>query len=301
MDSPKVSIVTPVYNRLEYTRAYLNSLRKVDYPNFEVVIVDDASNDGSYETISIEYPEVILLRGNGNLWWAGGTNTGIRYALENGTDYILTLNNDVEVDSAFLTALVRCAEENPKSLVGAKIYNYHQQNEVTYFGGVTDWKKGEIYHICGRESDDPERFSKLQEAEWLTGMGILIKASYFNDIGFFDAKKFPQYAADADFTMRARQKGYRLLVEPKSIIWNKVESTGVQLSQNHFSNLFIKALFSLRSTYHLKTNFCLYWRHCPRRYFVRALFMLYARFYYSRIKASVLRLACKLTQSAGTD
>ena len=284
MDSPKVSIVTPIYNRLTYTKAYLNSLRKVDYPNFEVIIIDDASTDGSYETISIEYPEVILLRGNGNLWWAGGTNKGIRYALDNGADYILTLNNDVEVDPAFLTALFRCAEANPRSLVGAKIYNYHKRDEVTYFGGAIDWAKGEIYHICGRERDDPERFSKLQEAEWLTGMGILIKASYFNEIGFFDSNKFPQYAADADFTMRARQKGYRLLVEPNSIIWNKIESTGVQWKDNNFTTLFLKTLFSRRSLYHLRTNFWLYWIHCPKKYFIRAVFLRYARFYYSKIK-----------------
>src|SRR6266567_5032327 len=94
---PKISIITPIHNGVEYTIEYLESLSKVEYSNYEIIIIDDGSTDGSSEIIARDFPQVRLLKGDGNLWWSGGTNMGIRDALARGTDLILTMNNDVKI------------------------------------------------------------------------------------------------------------------------------------------------------------------------------------------------------------
>ena len=119
---PKVSIVTPIHNGIEHTVDYLDSLSRISYPHYEVVIVDDGSTDGSAERISASFPQVRIVSGDGNLWWAGGTNAGIRDALARGTDFILTMNNDVEVAPDLLDVLLGCAADHPGAIIGGKIY-----------------------------------------------------------------------------------------------------------------------------------------------------------------------------------
>src|SRR5690242_6946342 len=116
---PHVSVVVPVFNRLEHTREFLRCFEKVTYPNREVIIVDDGSTDGTADAIARQWPSVRLLREEGNLWWSESTNRGVRDALERGADYILTINDDVTFDADFLDRLVAYAETHPRTLVGA--------------------------------------------------------------------------------------------------------------------------------------------------------------------------------------
>src|SRR5262245_43379861 len=97
MPNPSVAVVVPVHGRLPLTLRFIDSFRRVHYPHYRIVIVDDGSPDGTATTLAREHPDVVVLRGNGNLWWAGATNRGVRYALGQGFDYVLTVNNDAIV------------------------------------------------------------------------------------------------------------------------------------------------------------------------------------------------------------
>ena len=96
--NPNICVVVPVRNRIELTKRFLEAFFKSTYKCFTMVIVDDASTDSTVEYITKKYPEVVLLHGDGNLWWTGATNMGVKYAIENNYDYVLTINNDSVVE-----------------------------------------------------------------------------------------------------------------------------------------------------------------------------------------------------------
>src|SRR5437588_7973739 len=91
-DYPRVAVVVPVYNKIALTVRFLKSFRKVRYPNYTIVVIDDGSQDGTSEVLKQRFPQVVVLPGDGNLWWSGATNVGVEYALGHDYDFVLTIN-----------------------------------------------------------------------------------------------------------------------------------------------------------------------------------------------------------------
>lgn len=263
---PCIFVVTPVYNRVAHTIEFLGSLRKSSYKNLRTVIVDDGSSDNSASIISSAFPEVTILKTDGNLWWSGATNMGVRYALENKADYIFTVNNDVILAKNSIAELVREAKNNPRSLIGSIIYDIDNKKNVWYFGGYFNKKIGDLSHVTGLVKD----FKGVKSAEWLTGMGVLIPARVFNEVGFYDSKNFPQYHGDADFSLRAKMAGFNLLVSSKSIIYADLNSSwlGKEILDKPLSFIPL-ALFSTKSQFNVFIRFKFYWRHWKIRYLAR--------------------------------
>ena len=112
--SLKIALVFPIHNNLEYTKKGLADIYHCFMANPEdklpinIVITDDGSTDGSYEWIHANYPNVILLKGNGNLWWSGGMNMAVKYVLDNlNMEYILLWNNDISPDKNYFKNLFK--------------------------------------------------------------------------------------------------------------------------------------------------------------------------------------------------
>ncbi len=260
---PKVALVTPIHNGIEYTLPYLESVYKLDYPNLEMIIIDDGSSDGSRQKIETSYPKTIVIGGDGNLWWSGATNLGVKRAKQDGADYIFTVNNDVMLEPKLISQLVATAEAHPKSLVGCKIYFIDDRTRVWYFGCQLDDKLADIYINTGRDED----FTKLYESGALTGMGVLIPAEAFDQIGLYDAQNFPQYHADSDFSLRAKQAGYNLLVDPSAKLYSDVGSSWVQRQLKHPSPKFVwQMFFHMRSPYSFAIRYRFYKRHWGKKY-----------------------------------
>lgn len=256
MKEPKVFIVTPIHNGIKETLVFIKSLRKVNYSNFKIIIIDDGSTDNSSEIISKRYPDVILLKGDGNLWWSGATNLGVEYALKNDTDYMLTINNDVEVDPFFMRELVKCAKHNKKSLIGSVVYD-NKNGKIWYSGGKVDWKKGSFHH-------NKNKIKNIYKSQWLTGMGVLVPKYVFEKIGFYDKEKFPQYAGDLEFSMRARKNGFNLLVCGGSKVFNNSDSCGHILYNKKMTlKLLFQSFFSIKSDTNLKLRYNLYRKYAP--------------------------------------
>lgn len=260
---PLVAIVVPVHNNKEDTAEFLESLKKVTHPNYKIIIIDDGSTDGTEDMIKEKYPYVIVLEGDGNLWWSCATNMGIEKAIEIGADYVLLGDNDAVADSEWISALVDTAEKNPKSIVTSKVYYSNDSKRISFAGGDINRLSGE-FETIGINKIDNELYNIQKDVKWTACSGTLVNTSFFNDIGLMDYKNFPQYWADLDFTYRAYKKGYRIIYEPKSMMWHKVSSTvKKEVPTASSSPTFLYLMRDIRSITNLRVVTKFYLRHYP--------------------------------------
>ena len=223
--SPRVSIVLLNLNGYQDTQDCIESLRRVQYTNFDVIVVDNGSSDDSFPRLQKEFPEAKLVRSEENLGFSGGSNLGIQHALDNGADYVLLLNNDTVVDADFLSHLVQVGESDPRiGILGAKIFYYSEPKRIWYAGGYVKCGIGACRHLGQDQLDQEGKFSRVEDTEFITGCAMMIKSSLLREIGLLDSKLFA-YWEDSDFCMRARNAGNRLVFVPTALVWHKVSQT----------------------------------------------------------------------------
>jgi GT2 family glycosyltransferase len=223
--TPKVSIVLLNLNGYRDTRDCLESLQQVQYPNFDVIVVDNGSSDDSFPRLQKEFPDVKLVRSEENIGFSGGNNLGIESALENGADYVLLLNNDTVVDPNFLSQLVQVGESDPRiGILAPKIFYFSEPKRIWYAGGYVKYMIGACRHLGQDQLDQEGKFSRVEDTEFITGCAMLIKSRLLREIGLLDAKLFI-YSEDSDFCMRARNAGNRLVFVPTAMVWHKVSRT----------------------------------------------------------------------------
>jgi hypothetical protein len=220
---PSVAILTINYNGRRYIQEFLASLQKVAYANYRLVVVDNASDDGSPEEIRWLFPQAVLMRNGENLGITGGHNVGIRYCLEQGFDYVLFLNNDTVVNGDFLDRLVESADE--RTMVAPKTYLYGRPGLLDDTVGDFDWWRG-VWRgwLYGKpEAAGLEHPRKVNMASLCC---LLVPAAVFRDVGLMD-ERFFMYYDDFDFVARARAAGYRLRLNPAAVIHHrKAASSG---------------------------------------------------------------------------
>jgi GT2 family glycosyltransferase len=284
---PKVAVVVPVFNKIALTVRFLESFKHVTYPHYSIIIVDDGSTDLTSERIRHDYPGVILLSGNGNLWWSGGTNVGVRYALEHGFDYVLTINNDTRVSQNFLTRLVETAQAHPRTLVGCRINFMDPPTKVWAAGGRMEWDTGIILQLLGYGMPEEEVLA-IRPSPWpvpiLTGCGTLVPIQCYRQVGVYDARRFPQYHGDSEFVLRATAKGYQALVDLHAVVWNDARNTSTVKKG-------LKFFFSRRSPMYWRPMLAIHTRYCPREFLFSCLWRQYPlRCYWMRLMAMFLLL-----------
>jgi GT2 family glycosyltransferase len=218
--SPKVSIITLTWNSYEVTRDCLLTLRKLDYPNFEIIVVDNGSTDGSQEQLDRNFPDMRHIRNATNLGFSAGNNVAIRDALARKPGYVLLLNNDTIVSPSFLRELVAVAESDPKiGLLSPKIYYFEPPDRIWYAGGVRKPMRSLPKHLGLHQRDDGDN-SATREATFFTGCALLIKAAVIRQIGLLDEVFFLGFE-DADWSVRALQAGYKGVYVPAAVIWHR--------------------------------------------------------------------------------
>lgn len=262
-------IVTPVYNRREFTRNYLRALSQQSDQNFKVVIVDDGSTDGTAEMIESEFPEVILLKEKGDLWWAEATNVGVKYAIQHGADYIMTLNDDTIPQKEYVEKMHYWCTQKPNALLGAFAIDANS-GEPVFGGEVLDWGRCNFRSILDGLSD--QELHGLHEVNGFPGRGLLIPAKAFTEIGLYDSKRFPQTIADLDFTARAVNSGYKIYCnyDAKINIYPE-ESGGVGLRKRKSWRNYYLHLFGMRGAGNLKWFTLFVLKNAPKKYLAQCL------------------------------
>jgi GT2 family glycosyltransferase len=219
-----VYVIVLNWNGKDVVGPCLASLARVTDPPLEVIVVDNASSDGSVEIVRREAPRAELIVNERNLLFAGGNNVGLRRAIERGGRLFLLLNNDTEVDSSFAARLVEALGRDASAgIVGPKIFYDDDPKRIWYGGGgfyplVWIPKHDHIRRIDGSY---PERGGRT---DWVSGCAMLIRKEVIDAIGLLDPS-YRIYCEDVDFCLRAREAGWECLYEPLAHVRHKVSSS----------------------------------------------------------------------------
>ena len=265
---PRIGIVIVTWNGKSLVLDCVKSLLKCTYPNFRILVVDNASNDGTVDALKAEFGDQIdVIVNSRNLMFAGGNNVGIRYFLDENTDtnvmsgvlprqlptaqdvlsgvptrqsskvdWILLLNNDVEVDPGLLDGLVLVGESDSSiGIVGPKIYFWEPKDLIWFAGGKMSLSGRGSRHIGIRQTDRGQ-FDQIQDVDYVTGCALMIRHTVIEQIGLLD-ESYPMYNEDSDWCFRARKSGYRVIYTPAGKLWHKISvSAGGQLSRFKIRN-----------------------------------------------------------------
>jgi len=251
--SAVVYVVIPVRNRWLLTCGCLRALRAQVYPHVRVLVIDDGSSDDTAKELAREFPEVVVLSGDGELWWTGATALGIDWVLErcDEDDFVLTLNNDTTVDPDYIDVLVGIAAACDNcALVGSVAVDSRDRDTVADGGPCLNWttaKGGSLHH---GESLQAVRAGGIAQTRphLLPGRGTLIPVRCIREIGNFDARRLPHYGADYEFSARARRAGYGLVMSYEAPVYSEVEATGVSTKHGRLGwGKFLRMFTSRRS------------------------------------------------------
>ena len=218
---PRVYVIILNWNGKEETLRCLSSVLEMDYPCYRVLVVDNASSDGSVEAIRAAFPAVELLVNKGNLGFSAGNNEGIQYALHGGADYVLLLNNDTQVERNALTALVAGCEADPAvGLASGKVY-YFDRPQVIYYAGAKQGRLPLLPRVIGVGEEDHGQYEQAQEVDYVWGQAMLIKRQVIESVGLLDPQFF-MYYEDLDYCLRAKRAGYKIVCLPAARVWHKI-------------------------------------------------------------------------------
>lgn len=218
--SVKLSVIIPNWNGKHLLKICLPSLKKQSFKEFEVVIVDNGSEDGSIEYIEKYFPEVKLIKLSENIGFAPAVNLGLKICVG---EMMVLLNNDTEVDKNCLKNLVRTAiEKKDIGFIAAKILNFNNRKLIDSAGDYID----AVGHAdnFGRGESDSEKFNNPGPLFLATAGGSLFKREVFEKIGFFDHQYFA-YMEDVDLCLRAQLAGIKGWYDPSAIIYHIHKAT----------------------------------------------------------------------------
>lgn len=252
-----IYLIIPVHNRRETTRKCLMSLSRQENPDFQVVVIDDGSTDGTHEMIQNDFPEVIVLPGDGNLWWTGATNRGIAYAMEHGTeaDYVMLLNDDLEVDEQFIAVAYQAIHQHPDTLIQAVESTNQRRGMIVNGGWTINWLTAKFRQLNQNRFLSEFPGDHVEPVSTQTGRGTLIPIKVFYEIGLYNDQHYPQ-CGDFEFPVRASRAGYRLIMYYGMPVYSFTDDTDRVNVSETFSLRDIKSYYwGFRSYANLKNRF----------------------------------------------
>lgn len=225
MKFKKVIVLILSYNGKDLLKDSISSYLANDYPNFEVVVIDNGSSDGTQEWVKANYTQVNILRTEVNLKYSGGFNFGMDYAFNRqNADYVLISNNDVKAGKTVISELLKVAETDATiGFVTGKVYYDDQPDTLQTVGYYEDPLKWIGGHIGNREKDlgqydqDCERFMS-------DDIFMLVKRSAYEMTGGYNTL-FQFQGEQADWQARAKKTGFKIYYAQKAKIWHKESMT----------------------------------------------------------------------------
>ena len=252
-----VNVIIPVFNRINATKKIISNLRVQNTTEeIKILIIDDGSNDGTSEWLSSQ-EDLFFLRGNGKLLWGGAIDLGINYIIKNHPydDWILLINNDVEIKKNYVDNLLKIAKKNYPAAVGSIVKN--KKNEIISFGPKIDPLKLEVKEIYRKDKVFYKK-SILKNVDALSGRGVIYPLKSIIEVKGLNSKIFPHYFGDYSLSMKIKKKGYKLITSLEAIVFTDEDFKNVRKQRKNYS--IIKKLFSRKSTSLFYSYFLFWWQ-----------------------------------------
>jgi GT2 family glycosyltransferase len=217
---PRVTVVVPNWNGEGFLRSCLGSLREQSFGDFETVLVDNGSTDGSVAFVHRNFPEVRVLTLSENKGFSVAVNAGIRASR---TEYVALLNNDTETDPGWLEALVRAAEAYPEAgLFASKMVDFNDRRLLDGAGDAL--RRSGLPLRLGHGEPDRGQYDEVAFVFGACAGAALYRRDMLDDIGLFDEDFFAN-CEDGDLSFRAQLAGYRCLYMPEAVIYHVGSAT----------------------------------------------------------------------------
>ncbi len=218
---PKVAVIVLNWEGLADTSECLEALQTVTYPNYQIIVVDNGSGGDDVRVLRERFADrVAIIENDRNRGFGGGCNIGMTYALDRGADYVLLLSNAAVVDPAFLSGLVRAAEELPEgAALCPKICEYDRRRVLRSTGGVMNPWTGTARQVR-RGRPDEWGYERVEERDYADGSCMLIRRSALERVGLFDEDYFASWE-EVDWCDRAGEAGMKSYYVESARIWRK--------------------------------------------------------------------------------
>jgi GT2 family glycosyltransferase len=219
LPQPLVAVVVLNTNRREDTLACLASLAALDYSRHEVLLLDNASTDGSVEAVRAQFPSVRVLSLTDNRGYAGNNNVGIETAMAMGAEWILVLNEDTVLAPTCLSELLRAAGDDTRiGVLGPMVYHHDEPGVIQSAGGVLD-NRWTSQH-AGQNEDDTGQFAAPRQVDWISGCAIMVRRQAIQQVGALD-ERFFYYWEETEWCLRIARAGWSIVQVPAAKMRHK--------------------------------------------------------------------------------
>jgi len=271
MYNPKIAIVVLNLNGREVLDGCLNSIQRLAYPNYAVIVVDNNSCDGSQAFVADTFPGVVLIQNKNNVGVPEGQNIGIRAALQSGADYVFTINNDTVLDRNVLVELANTLEQDKTiGAAGPLLCSMKDTTAIDYGCANIDWNTGTIVrsHV-----DETGVLTKIADVDYVSF--FFADPKVLESVGLFN-KKYFAYWEDADLCFRLKKAGYRVVCISTARVWHKQSYTARRMSGFY--------------EYHYTRNQFWFWKtHATKRQWISFLLSFFLFTFWLRSAVILLR------------
>lgn len=256
------SIIIVTRNREKVVLACLKSIFNMDYPNFEVILVDNASADNTIEQVKTKFPKVKIIKSEKNLGACGGKNLGQKEAKG---EYLFFLDSDTIVDKKILTEMIKIAESEAKiGMVCPKMYYFDKKNIIWYAGAGINLLTSQAKNI-GNHEEDQGQFDQVRETSFAP-TAYLVKRIVAEKLKGHGEIFFMGYV-DSDYGYRTREAGFKVMFCPKAKLWHRIKQ-----EENVKSIRALGYNLPLRAYYFARNRVVFMKSHAPRINFL--IFMI---------------------------
>lgn len=218
-DFPKIIAIILNTNRKNDTLACIQSIEANHYPKMQMIVLDNASTDGSVEAIKTSFPQVDIISLKENKGYAGNNNVGLEYAIKQNPDWIFVLNEDILFAEDAFDQLMQSVKRWPEAgIIGPLVYHFNEP-EILQSAGGTFTAKGDSVHIAQNEPDRGQ-FIEPYEVPWISGCAIGVRLQAMQQAGLID-ERFFYYWEETDWCYRIKSHGWKAVIVPKAKIWHK--------------------------------------------------------------------------------
>jgi GT2 family glycosyltransferase len=279
--SATVAAIIPTFNRKDKLCRFLDLILAQTYPNLQIIVVDSSSSDGTVDLVKTQFSQVTLIEVSDREFWTGATNAGVKWALKQKIDFILTINDDAVIDPDHINKLVNLAEKSQLSILGNRIDYLTPKDRIWSLGTYSDWGTDRFLKIAYNDVNladlDPAILEQeLIAVDTLPGNGVLIRADVFNKIGLYSAKLCPHYHGDSELIMRAKKVGIEAWIAPQIVLANDFSNDQKKLPHRTVAGLQY-IFFNPKSHLFMIAILYLIWKYCPKSKQISTLWSLLQR------------------------